>query len=45
VAQPDQIVISGKTRERIGDAFEVKPLGAVTLRGRGFEVAAFEVIG
>ena len=44
VAQPDQIVISDKTRERIGDAFEVRPLGVVTLRGRS-DVAAFEVLG
>jgi adenylate cyclase len=45
VAQPDQIVISDKTRERIGDAFELRPLGIVTLRGRGSDIAAFEVIG
>jgi adenylate cyclase len=44
VAQPDQIVISDKTRERIGDAFQVRPLGVVTLRGRS-DVAAFEVLG
>ena len=44
VAQPDQIVISDKTRERIGEAFEVRPLGVVTLRGRS-DVAAFEVLG
>ena len=45
VAQPDQIVISDKTRERLGDAFELRPLGIVTLRGRGSDIAAFEVIG
>jgi hypothetical protein len=45
VAQPNQIVITDKTRERIGDAFEVRPLGVVTLRGRGSDLAAFEVIG
>ena len=44
VAQPDQIIISDKTRERIGDAFQLRPLGGVTLRGRESEVATFEVI-
>ena len=33
VAQPDQIVISDKTRERLGDAFQLSNL------------AIFEVIG
>ena len=45
MAQPDQIVISDKTRERIGDAFELRPLGVVTLRGRESAMETFEVIG
>ena len=45
VAQPDQIVISDKTRERLGDAFELRPLGVVSLRGRESNLATFEVIG
>ncbi|HMJ84908.1 MAG TPA: adenylate/guanylate cyclase domain-containing protein [Vicinamibacterales bacterium] len=45
VAQPDQIVISDKTRERLGDAFQLRPLGVVSLRGRESNLAIFEVIG
>jgi adenylate cyclase len=45
VAQPDQIVISDKTRERLGDAFQLRPLGVVSLRGRESNLATFEVIG
>jgi len=45
VAQPDQIVISDKTRERLGDAFQLRPLGAVSLGGRESNLATFEVIG
>jgi class 3 adenylate cyclase len=44
VAQPDQIVISATTRELIGDAFTVKSLGGVVLRGRDSELEAFEVL-
>jgi class 3 adenylate cyclase len=45
VAQPDQIVISDTTRERLGDAFQLRPLGVVSLGGRGSNLATFEVIG
>jgi adenylate cyclase len=45
VAQPDQIVISAATRERLGDGFQVKSLGSHNLRGRVMCVEAFEVIG
>jgi adenylate cyclase len=45
VAQPDQIVISDKTRQRLGDAFQLRPLGVVSLRDRGSNLATFEVIG
>jgi adenylate cyclase len=44
VAQPDQIVISAPTRELIGDAFTVKSLGGVVLRGRDSELEVFEVL-
>jgi adenylate cyclase len=44
VAQPDQIVISKQTRDRIGDAFKLKSLGAVTLRGRDSELEVFEIL-
>jgi class 3 adenylate cyclase len=44
VAQPDQIVISDKTRERLGDAFQLRPLGVVSLRGRESNLATFEVL-
>jgi len=45
VAQPDQIVISQHTRDRIGDHFQLKPLGGVTLRGRDSELHVYEVLG
>jgi adenylate cyclase len=45
VAQPDQIVISDKTQERLGDAFQLRPLGVVSLGGRESNLATFEVIG
>ena len=44
VARPDQIVISDTTRERLGDAFQLRPLGVVPLPGRESNLAAFEVI-
>jgi adenylate cyclase len=44
VAQPDQIVISKDTRDRIGDAFQLKSLGVVTLRGRDSELEVFEIL-
>ena len=45
VAQPDQIVISQHTRDRLGDAFQLKPLGGVTLRGLDGELQVHEVLG
>jgi hypothetical protein len=46
VAQPDQIVISDKTREPPGDAsFQLRPLGVVYIPGRVSNLATFEVIG
>lgn len=45
VVQPDQIVISKHTRDRIGHAFDLRSLGGVTLRGRDRELEVFEVIG
>jgi adenylate cyclase len=44
VAQPDQIVISKHTRERIGDVFQLRSLGGVTLRGRDTELEVFEIL-
>ncbi len=44
MAAPDQIVITAHTRERIGNAFAVRSLGAVTLRGRDAELEVYEVI-
>jgi adenylate cyclase len=44
VAQPDQIVISDQTRQRLGDAFQLRPLGVVSLRGRESNLATFEVL-
>jgi adenylate cyclase len=45
VAKPDQIVISKDTLDKIGNAFQVQPLGGVKLRGRDTELEVFEVIG
>jgi class 3 adenylate cyclase len=45
VAQPDQIVISDKTRQRLGEAFQLRPLGVMSLGGRESNLATFEVIG
>ena len=45
VAKPDQIVISEYTLEKIGNAFQVQPLGGVKLRGRDTELNVFEVVG
>ena len=45
VAEPGQIVISPATRAQIAEAFEVRSLGVVTLRGRESGLEAFEVIG
>lgn len=45
IAQPDQIVISASTRERIGNTFEIRSLGGKSLRGRDTSLEVFEVIG
>ena len=45
VAQPDQIVISQHTRERLSDGFQLRALGSVTLRGRDSGLEVFEVVG
>ena len=45
VAKPDQIVISKYTLDKIGNAFQVEPLGGVKLRGRDTELEVFEVVG
>jgi adenylate cyclase len=45
IAEPDQIVISANTRERIGNTFEIRSLGGKSLRGRDAPLEVFEVIG
>jgi len=45
VAEPDQIVISKHTKELVGNAFTLRSLGGVTLRGRDTELEVFEVVG
>jgi adenylate cyclase len=45
VAQPDQIVISDTTRQRLGSAFQVRSLGTHPIRGREAAVEVFEVLG
>jgi len=45
VAKPDQIVISKHTLDKIGNAFQIQPLGGVKLRGRDTELEVFEVVG
>jgi adenylate cyclase len=45
VAKPDQIVISKNTLDKIGNAFQIQPLGGVKLRGRDTELEVFEVVG
>jgi adenylate cyclase len=42
VAQPGQIVISRATRDRMGDGLVVRPLAAVSIRGRQAMVEAFD---
>jgi class 3 adenylate cyclase len=42
VAKPGQIVISGATRERLGDRFPVRFLGRVPLRGRQEPVDVYD---
>jgi len=45
VCEPDQIVISESTRVGLSRSFEVKSLGAFSIRGRQSKVEAFEVLG
>ena len=45
VARPDQIVISKATLDKVGNVFQVNPLGGVKLRGRDTELEVFEVVG
>ena len=39
-----RIIISGATRDRIGDAFTVRPLGDVIVKGKTVPVAIFDVV-
>lgn len=42
VAKPGQIIISRTTRDQLDDAFSVRPLGPVSLRGRQEPVEVFD---
>jgi adenylate cyclase len=44
VAKSGQIVIGEKTRELVGEQFEIKDLGTVALRGKEKSVRVFEVL-
>jgi adenylate cyclase len=44
VAQPGQIVISQFTKERLGEGFNLRQLGGITLRGRDNPIEVFEVV-
>jgi adenylate cyclase len=46
VARPGQIVLSGDTRERLGDEFDLRPVAVErALKGIKREVRAFELLG
>jgi adenylate cyclase len=45
VAQPGQIVVSGATLARVGNAFKVTPLGPIMLRGRQAATDAWAIEG
>jgi len=44
-AAPGQILVSGAVIERLGDALEVAPLGAVDIRGRQQSIEVYELRG
>ena len=44
VAEAGQIVVGARTRELAADAFEVKDLGTVSLKGKKKAVRVFEVL-
>ncbi len=43
IARPQQILITGETAARVGDAFALVPLGSRSLSGREAEIELFEV--
>ncbi len=45
LAEPGAILIGGSTWSHVVDRFEVRPLGAVDVKGRSASVTAYEVIG
>ncbi len=45
IAQPDSIVIAGRTRRLIGGLFQCRDLGAIPLAGFALPVQAFQVVG
>src|SRR5437762_265773 len=45
LATPSGIVIDGATRRLVGGLFDIRPMGAVTLKGLPEPVEAFELLG
>jgi class 3 adenylate cyclase len=44
LAEPGQVVIGAATREAIGDAIKVEPLGDLEVKGRRQPVRAYVVV-
>jgi predicted ATPase/class 3 adenylate cyclase len=44
IAEPDTLVIADSTRELVGNLFDCRPLGALTLKGFSQPVAAHQVL-
>jgi class 3 adenylate cyclase len=44
-AAPGQVLISAATRARAGESVDARPLGRVTLRGKGDPVEVYELVG
>ena len=45
LAEPDTVVIAGNTRSLLGELFEYRALGSVTIKGFGDPVPVWQVIG
>jgi class 3 adenylate cyclase len=45
LAEPDTVVISGSTRRLLGELFETRALGTVSVKGFGAPVPVWQVIG
>jgi class 3 adenylate cyclase/predicted ATPase len=44
-AEPNTVIVSGETRRLVGELFECRPLGALSLRGFATPVQPWQVIG